>query len=147
MPEPITPDAGLTTVAVDLLKIFQGMPRVAPRPPVRDLTLGQLRLLLELRGGPMSMGAIAETFELSSTAATGFVTRIERHGLVVRQHRSDDRRVVECVLTEDGQHFVDEVVGVRLDSVRQSLSLLTPRQLSSFHELVRHIIDRRGAEA
>ena len=72
------------------------MPRVAPRPPVRDLTLGQLRLLLQLRNGPMTMGAIADTFELSSTAATGFVGRVERHGLVARQHRSDDRRIVDA---------------------------------------------------
>ncbi len=130
-----------------MLKIFQGMPRVAPRPPIRDLTLGQLRLLLQLRGGPMTMGAIADTFELSSTAATGFVGRIERHGLVIRQHRSDDRRIVECLLTEEGRHFTDEVVGVRLDSVRQSLGALNPRQLSRFHKLVRRMIDRQEAQA
>ena len=91
----------------------------------------------------MTMGAIADTFELSSTAATGFVGRVERHGLVARQHRSDDRRVVECVLTEDGRHFVEEVVGVRLESVRQALGLLSPRQLSRFHKLVRRMIERR----
>jgi DNA-binding MarR family transcriptional regulator len=143
VPEPIVPDPHLTTVAADLLRIFQGMPRVAPRPPIRDLTLGQLRLLLQLRGGPMTMGAIADTFDLSSTAATGFVGRVERHGLVARRHRSDDRRIVECVLTEDGQHFVDEVVGVRLETVRHSLSLLGPRQLNRFHKLVRRMIERQ----
>jgi len=147
VPEPIAPDPHLTAVAADLLKIFQGMPRVAPPAPVRDLTLGQLRLLLQLRGGPMTMGAIADTFELSSTAATGFVGRVERHGLVARQHRSDDRRVVECVLTEDGQHFVEEVVGVRLESVRQALGLLSPRQLSRFHKLVRRMNERREPQA
>ena len=95
----------------------------------------------------MTMGAIAETFELSSTAATGFVGRVERHGLVTRQHRSDDRRIVECLLTEEGRHFTDEVVGVRLDSVRQSLGALSPRQLSRFHKLVRRMIDRQEPQA
>ena len=33
------------------------------------------------------MGRIADVFDLSSTAATGFVARIERHGLVERRHR------------------------------------------------------------
>ena len=95
----------------------------------------------------MTMGAVADAFELSSTAATGFVGRVERHGLVARRHRSDDRRVVECVLTEDGQHFVEEVVGVRLESVRQALGLLTPRQLARFHKLVRRMNERREAQA
>ena len=33
------------------------------------------------------MGGIAEVFDLSSTASTGFVQRVERHGLVARHHR------------------------------------------------------------
>ena len=94
-------DARLTAVAIDLLKIFQGMPRQVPPPPARDLTMGQIRLLFLLRrGGPQPMGRIADVFDLSSTAATGFVARVERHGLVERHHRSDDRRIVECALTE-----------------------------------------------
>ena len=139
MPELLAQDPRLTAAAIDLLKVFQGVPRMVPPPPVRDLTLGQLRLLLLLRGGPLSMGAIAETFDLSSTAATGFVGRVERHGLVTRQHRSHDRRIVECILTPEGQQFLGEVVGVRLESVRSALAVLSPRQLERFHKLVRRI--------
>ena len=143
MPEQSVTDARLHAAALDLLRIFQGIPRVVPPPRVRDLTLGQLRLLMQLRSGPMTMGAIAETFDLSSTAATGFVSRVERHGLVERRHRSDDRRIVECVLTGDGQQFLNEVVGVRIEAVSHSLALLSPRQLARFHRLVRRIIERR----
>ncbi len=147
MPEPIPADPRLTEAAIDLLKVFRGMPRVVPPAPVRDLTLGQLRLLFLLRSGPQPMGAIADVFDLSSTAATGFVDRVERHGLVERRHRQDDRRIVECILTADGQHVLDEVVGVRIESVRTALGVLTPRQLSGFHRLVRHIIDRQESPA
>jgi len=31
-----------------------------------------------------------------AATASGIVERVERHGLVARQHRLDDRRVVEC---------------------------------------------------
>ncbi|MFL5648583.1 MAG: MarR family winged helix-turn-helix transcriptional regulator [Chloroflexota bacterium] len=147
VPEVPTHDPRLTEAAVDLLKVFRGMPRVVPPPLVRDLTLGQLRLLMLLRSGPQPMGAVADAFELSSTAATGFVDRVERHGLVERRHRQDDRRIVECVLTADGQHFLEEVVGVRIESVRQALGVLSPRQLSGFHRLVRHIIERQETQA
>ena len=65
--------------------------------------MGQIRLLFLLRReGPQPMGRLAELFDLSPTASSGFVARIERHGLVVRRHRSDDRRIVECELTEAG---------------------------------------------
>jgi DNA-binding MarR family transcriptional regulator len=88
------------------------------------------------------MGRIAEEFDLSTTAASGFVARMEHHGLVERHHRSDDRRVVECALTESGTQFLDALFGVRLDAVRSALAVLTPRQLSGFHRLLGHIGDR-----
>ena len=147
VPEPIPADPRLTEAAVDLLKVIHGMHRAVPPAPVRDLTLGQLRLLFLLRSGPQPMGAIADVFDLSSTGATGFVDRVERHGLVERRHRQDDRRIVECLLTPDGQRLLEEVVGVRIESVRNALGVLSPRQLSGFHWLVRHIIERQEAQA
>jgi DNA-binding MarR family transcriptional regulator len=84
---------------------------------------------------------------LSSTAVSGFVTRVERHGLVERQHRSDDRRIVECVLTEAGSQFLDELTGMRLDALRSALAALTPRELSGFRVLLARIGERQGEPA
>ena len=121
---PRSPDDPLTAAAFDLMRVVHSMPRQMPPPPSpdRDLTLGQIRLLYLLRRkGPQPMGRIAEILDLSSTAASGFVTRVERHGFVERQHRSDDRRIVECVLTEAGSQFLDELTGVRIDAIRTAL--------------------------
>jgi len=124
------------------------MPRQEPPSPARDLTLGQIRLLFLLgRDRAQPMGRIAEVFDLSSTAATGFVSRIERHGLVERRHRSDDRRVVECVLTDAGTRFLEELAGVRLDAIRSALSGLEPDELAEFHRLLRRMNERRGCPA
>lgn len=137
-------DPLLTSVAADLHATFGGMMRQGPPSPAGDLTLGQIRLLILLRhGGPHPMGRIAEVFDLSSTASTGFVERIERHGLVTRRHRSDDRRIVECALTETGRKFVDELSGIRLDVTRQALSMLEPADLAEFGRLLRLIRDRQ----
>lgn len=134
----------LTDAATDLMGVFHGMPRQAPPSPARDLTMGQIRLLFLLkRGGPQPMGGIAEVFDLSSTAATGFVARIERHGLVERRHRSDDRRVVECALTAVGERFLEELSGVRLDVIRSALSALEPDELAEFRRLLRRIRERQ----
>jgi DNA-binding MarR family transcriptional regulator len=130
-----------------MLGAFQVVPRDAPPLPARDLTLGQIRLLFQLqREGPQPMGRIAEVFDLSSTASSGFVTRIERHGLVERRHRSDDRRVVECALTEAGTRFLHGISGMRLDLIRGRLAVLEPDELAEFERLLRLIRDR-GTEA
>jgi MarR family transcriptional regulator, 2-MHQ and catechol-resistance regulon repressor len=132
-----TNEAPLDDAVRSLVAVFHTMPRGVPPAPARDLTLGQIRLLFLLRlDGPLPMGRIAEVFELSSTAGTGFVQRIERHGLVVRQHRSDDRRVVECALTEDGRRFLDELSGIRLDALRRALGTLDPDELLEFRRLL-----------
>jgi DNA-binding MarR family transcriptional regulator len=137
----------LTSIAADLHATFGGMLRQAAPSPAGDLTLGQIRLLILLRhGGPHPMGRIAEVFDLSTTASTGFVERIERHGLVTRRHRSDDRRIVECALTETGRKFLDELSGIRLDVTRQALSALEPDDLVEFGRLLRLIRERRPVE-
>ena len=131
-----------------MLSAFQVVPRELPPVPaaVRDLTLGQMRLLFLLhREGPQPMGRIGEILGLSTTASSGFVARIERHGLVERRHRSDDRRVVECVLTDAGRRFLHGVSGMRLDLVRQRLATLDPIELVEFGRLLRLIAERAAA--
>jgi len=139
----------LDSAAADLATAFHvGASRRQPPPPARDLTFGQARLLFLLdREGPQPMGHVAHVFDLSSTASTGFVQRIERHGLVERHHRTDDRRIVECALTDAGRRFIEELSGVRLDAMRQALSVLSHDELAEFHRLLRLVIDRHERAA
>jgi DNA-binding MarR family transcriptional regulator len=142
VPEPSPQDSSLTAAATDLIAVFHGVAPRVPPSPARDLTIGQIRLLFLLsRGGSQPMNRIAEVFDLSSSASTGFVERVERHGLVERRHRSDDRRVVECALTETGRRFLEGLSGIRLDAIRQALSALGPDDLVEFHRLVRLMRD------
>ncbi len=133
-------DEELTAAATELLGIFRVGAHQVPPVPANDLTMGQIRLLFLLRReGPQPMGRLAELFDLSPTASSGFVARIERHGLVVRHHRSDDRRIVECELTEAGTRLLQELSGDRLDTVRIALSRLEPAELAEFRRLLRRI--------
>jgi len=143
VPEQTAREQSLTDTAETMLGAFPVVPRDAPPVPARDLTLGQIRLLFQLgRDGPQPMGRIAASFDLSSTASSGFVARIERHGLVERRHRSDDRRVVECALTEAGSRFLHGISGMRIDIIRQRLAVLEPDELAEFARLLRLIRDR-----
>jgi DNA-binding MarR family transcriptional regulator len=138
--DPRPTDDALTSAANDLVGIFHWMPRQVPPVPASDLTMGQIRLLFLLRReGPQPMGRLAEVFDLSATSSSGFVARIERHGLVVRRHRSDDRRIVECELTDAGSRFLQELSGIRLDTIRTALSALDATELTEFQRLLKRI--------
>ena len=141
-------DELLTSATNRLLAMFHAMPRQVPPAPARDITLGQLRLLFLIRrDGPQPMGRIGEVFDLTPAAATGFVDRIERHGLVQRQHRSDDRRVVETNLTENGRHFLDSLSGIRIETIRRAISALQRSDLAEFDRLLGIIRDHQEHSA
>ena len=108
-----------------------------------ELTFSQLRLLFLLREqGPVSMSRLAETLGVTIATASGVVDRIEKRGLVTRRHRVDDRRVVECVLTDAGERLLREMAGARMEAIRQTLGVLTADELAEFDRLLRVIAGR-----
>jgi DNA-binding MarR family transcriptional regulator len=111
--------------------------------PARDITLGQLKTLFMLRAqGPLAIGRIAETFGIGAAAASGYVERIERHGLLERRHRTDDRRIVECHLTESGGALLEELAGLQSDALRSALAVLSAEELGEFDRLLTVIAAR-----
>ncbi len=119
-----------------------------PSVPALDLTMGQLRLLFRLHHeGPASMGEIARLAACSLQSATALVERIERRGLVVRDRRDGDRRIVECRLTKVGEDLVAEIAGDRAATLRQALVLLDPDELLMLHQLLTAMLERQGDPA
>ncbi len=108
-----------------------------------DLTFGQMRLLFLLsKNGPSPMSHVAEWLGVGLPAASGVVERVERHGLVTRQHRNDDRRVVECILTDDGRRLIEEVAGLRRETLRQTLGVLSDEELAEMARLISIVLER-----
>jgi DNA-binding MarR family transcriptional regulator len=109
----------------------------------QELTFGQMRLLFLLgRHGPSPMSRIAEWLGVGLPTASGVIERVERHGLVVRQHRVDDRRVVDCQLTDAGRRLIDQIYGMRLETMRQFLGVLKEAELAQMAGLLRTVVER-----
>lgn len=114
-----------------------------PEWVAQELTFGQMRLLFLLsKHGPSPMSHIAEWLGVGLPTASGIVERVERHGLVARQHRLDDRRVVDCQLTDAGLHLIDEIVGMRLEMMRRFLGVLTEDELAEMARLITLVLER-----
>ena len=113
-------------------------PRVTTAPASSDR--------LAAHDAPLPMGRIAEILGVSVASASGIVERLERHGLVMREHRTDDRRIVDCILTDVGHGLIDEMSGRRIEMARLALGVLAPDELAEFHRLVCLIAERSIAD-
>jgi DNA-binding MarR family transcriptional regulator len=114
----------------------------------QELTFAQMRLLFLLeRHGPTPVSRVAEWFGVGLPAASGIVDRVERHGLVERRHRLDDRRVVECSLTGEGRQLIEDVTGIQRRRMRQLLGVLTEAELADFAHLLSTVRDRIKGQA
>jgi DNA-binding MarR family transcriptional regulator len=117
-----------------------------PEWVAQELTFGQMRLLYLLsKHGPAPMSRVAEWLGVGLPAASGTVDRVERHGLVAREHRLDDRRVVECQLTDAGRRLIDEIAGMRLDMMRQFLAVLNEDELAEMARVITLALERMKA--
>ena len=117
-------------------------------PPwlARDLTLGQMRLLVRLRrAGSMTMGQVADDLGVTVASATGAIERIERQGLVLRIHGTEDRRIVVCRLTPAGEQITADLAGVRANAWRRILGTLDDAELAEFARLV-HLLAERSSD-
>ncbi len=142
----VSPDR-LATVIADMAHAFHAPGPGLPGWLAQDLTLAQVRtLFLIAHEAPLPMGRIAEILGVSVASASGIVDRLERHDLVTRRHRTDDRRVVECVPSDNGRRLIDEMSGRRIDMARRALGVLAPDELAEFHRLVCLIAERSIGE-
>jgi DNA-binding MarR family transcriptional regulator len=111
-----------------------------------DLRFGQLRLLFVLaQSGPVSIGHLAGMLGVTDATASEIVDRLERRGLAIRSHRADDRRVVECLLSDAGSRLLADVTGARREALRASLSVLNASELAQLDALLQVMADRLSA--
>jgi DNA-binding MarR family transcriptional regulator len=111
-----------------------------------ELTFSQMRLLFLLgKNAPAPVSHVADWLGVGLPTASGTIDRLERHGLVTRQHRLDDRRVVECHLTEDGRKLIDQIYGMRTEIILRFLEVLTEEELADMARLITIVHERMKA--
>lgn len=133
----------LEAVILALSGLWEKDVRDVPDWVAQELTFSQMRLLFLLaKNGPSPMSRVAEWLGVALPTASGTVERVERHGLVSRQHRLDDRRVVECGLTDEGRRLIDEMSGTRLNMMRQVLDVLNEEELAEMARLTTIMVNR-----
>ena len=102
-------------------------------PGLLELPVAQLRVLNVLGRGPderrPTMGELADALSVALSTATQIVERIEKRGLVRREHSDpDDRRVVRLALTDEGRRLMGERRRLRHERLDQAMTQLSDEQ-------------------
>jgi DNA-binding MarR family transcriptional regulator len=143
MSEGLDRDRQIDAVIESLDGFWDKDPHDVPDWVAQELTFSQMRLLFLLsKHGPAPMSRVAEWLGVGLPTASGAVERVERHGLVAREHRLDDRRVVECHLTDAGRHLIDQITGMRFDAMHDVLSVLNEEELAQMAHLIEVVVAR-----
>ncbi len=111
-----------------------------------ELTPGQVFMLhLIQQEGQCSQSKLAEHMEVSPSAITIMLDRLENHGYVERKRDSNDRRVVMSELTSTGTETLLRVMRVRQRLVQHCLSKLPAEELDRFINTLEQLADISAA--
>lgn len=95
------------------------------------ISMTQLHVMHLLdRHGELPMSRLAEMLDVSLSAATGLVDRVEERGFVERIRVPSDRRIVLVRITDAGRQMLEDVEVLHVGLIQQVLDQLDEAQLA-----------------
>lgn len=85
--------------------------------------------------GPTSMTELAECLAVSKEHVTRTVSALEEQGLLTKQRGAKNRRAVEAVLTEEGEHEATSLRLIGIGRLEALLSCLSPQERDELVDL------------
>ena len=102
-----------------------------------DLTVAQLRVMLLLHTeAPLRMSAIATHLGIALSTATGVLDKLVAKKMVVREADAEDRRLVICRLSAEGQKIMGGLWDVGRSQIKRLLQGLSEEQLGHAAQMV-----------
>jgi MarR family transcriptional regulator, 2-MHQ and catechol-resistance regulon repressor len=124
-----------------LARAYHTIVRAVSRDVARHgLTLGQFAVLEALyHRGPLPLGRIGALLLVTAGNITYVVDQLERRGLVKRERRRDDRRVVYASLTPQGTEMIDQIFPQHANFIVELFGVLTPDELRALRQLLKKL--------
>jgi len=108
----------------------------------RGVSVPVWRVLATLSGGPETVTALAEACLLQQPTMTKVLDRMERDGLVRRQHDERDRRLVRVSLTPRGEAMAGELLAAA--RAHEAEVIARHPDAAAIKDLLRALIARQG---
>lgn len=94
-----------------------------------DITVEQFHVLRYVRRGVTSMSDLAVAKNISRPAISQAVDVLVKKGLLTRVHSTQDRRVVDLALTDEGLALLETVFKENREWMKERMSSLTASEL------------------
>jgi len=131
-------------LAGDIFRLIK--PNVPAEWLTSDLTVAQLRVLFVLyTEGPSRMSAIASSLGIAVSTATGIMDNLVKKGLAVRGADPEDRRLVICTLSPQGQETINRIWTLGQFKVEELLQGLSQEQLKKAAEVAELLLSNATA--
>jgi DNA-binding MarR family transcriptional regulator len=88
------------------------------------------------RSGPLTVGALAEALAVHQSSLSALLDRLEDRGLLVRERRAPDRRVVHLMLTTQGQALARRAPEPAQGRLLHALRLMPPGRVTELRRSV-----------
>jgi DNA-binding MarR family transcriptional regulator len=146
-------EQGNETLIRHILKLSEDIYRtvklvVPPEWLTSDMTVAQLRVLLLLHAeGPSQMSSIASSLGIAVSTATGIVDNLVRKGLVTRGADPEDRRLVICTLSPQGEETINRMWTLGQSQMKKLLQCLSVEQLKKTSEVAEFLLANVTSES
>ncbi len=113
---------------------------VRPRMQKHGLTMTEFSVLMVLwHGGPTPLGELSERILLTGASTTYTVKKLEKRGLIARESRSEDKRVVMGVITEKGRTLASKIAPLHATELAEAMHRLSPEEKKTAAQLLRKL--------
>ena len=113
---------------------------VRPRMQKHGLTMTEFSVLMVLwHGGPTPLGELSERILLTGASTTYTVKKLEKRGLIARESRSEDKRVVMGVITEKGRTLAKKIAPLHAAELAEAMHHLSTEDKKTAAQLLRKL--------
>ncbi len=123
MNEQLSPEEIVNDILSLSDKLFRTLlPSVPDELLSLEVTMPQLKIMLMLYvHGPLRMSSLAADLNVTLPTATSLADKLVERGYISRENQPDDRRVVMCKLTAEGQNAINGIWVSARERCRQIL--------------------------
>jgi DNA-binding MarR family transcriptional regulator len=107
--------------------------------------LTALRVVSRLQ--PVTAGDLARDANIGYATLTGILDRLEKHGLVLRTRRPEDRRTVIITMTDAGARLLATAPSLLQNSLRQELDRISATQRTTLLNALVHVAELMEADS
>lgn len=113
---------------------------VRPRMQKHGLTMTEFSVLMVLwHGGPTPLGELSERILLTGASTTYTVKKLEKRGLIARESRRDDKRVVMGVITDKGRTLARKIAPLHATDLAEAMHRLSTAEKKTATQLLRKL--------